>query len=75
MFCGLVIIIKNFNSIWRPWSPILISQLFQHGFFRFLAAAFLLQGCYGRDDTLLDPLTSSGGFFHNVTGKSTLLTA
>ena len=30
MFCGLVIIIKNFNSR-RPWPPILISHLFKPG--------------------------------------------
>ena len=35
MFCGLVIIIKNFISInsRRPWLSKLISHLFQHGFF------------------------------------------
>ena len=35
MFCGLVIIIKTFNSInsRKPWPPILISHLFQHGLF------------------------------------------
>ena len=33
MFCGLVIIIKNFNSInsRRPWPPNLISHLFHPG--------------------------------------------
>ena len=42
LFCSLVIVIKNFNSR-RPWPPILISHLFQHGLFRLLAATFLHQ--------------------------------
>ena len=52
MFCGLVIIIKTFNSInsRRPWPPILISHLFQHGLFlNSWPQLFLHQGCFGWD--------------------------
>ena len=52
MFCGLVIIIKAFNSInsRRPWPPILISHLFQHGLFlNSWPQLFLHQGCFGWD--------------------------
>ena len=39
---------KNFNFIKsrRPWPPILISHLFQHGLFKFLVATFLHQRCF-----------------------------
>ena len=45
MFCALVIIIKNFNSIItrRPSLP----HHFQHGLFRSLITTFLHQGCFG----------------------------
>ena len=52
MFCGLVIIIKTFNSInsRRPWPPILISHLFKHGLFlNSWLQLFLHQGCFGWD--------------------------
>ena len=44
---------QNFNSInsRRPWLPILISHLFQHGFLRLLATTFLHQGYFGLDFT------------------------
>ena len=47
MICGLVIIMKNLNSInnSRPWLSILISHLFQHGFFYILGRnAFYTRG-------------------------------
>ena len=46
MFCGLVIIIKNFNSVnsRRCWPPILISHFFSMAFFKFLATTFSYQG-------------------------------
>ena len=50
MFCGLVIIMKNLNSInsRRPWPPILISHLFQHSLFlNSWPQLFLHQGCFG----------------------------
>ena len=50
--CGLVIIIKNLNSInsRRPWPPLLISHLFQHGLFLdSWLQLFLYQGCFGWD--------------------------
>ena len=56
MFCGLVIIIKTFNSInsRRPWPPILISHLFKHGLFlNSWPQLFLHQGCFGWD-TLIE---------------------
>ena len=57
MFCVLVIIIKTFNSInsRRPWPPILISHLFQHGLF--LNSWPQHQGCFGRDIYSLDAQT------------------
>ena len=49
MFCGLVIIIKNFNSIGsrRPWLPILISHLFSMAFLDSWPQHFLHQGYFG----------------------------
>ena len=42
MFCGLLISIKNFNSInsRRLWLPIFITHLFQHGLFWILGCNF-----------------------------------
>ena len=47
MFCGLVIIMKNYNFInsRRPWLPILISHLFQYDLF-ILAASYGSVGEY-----------------------------
>ena len=45
-FCGLVIIIKNFNFInsRRPWPPNLISDLFHPGFFSSWPLLFYTRG-------------------------------
>ena len=59
MFCDLVISIKTFNSInsRRPWPPILISHLFQHGLFKFLAATFFTPGVFWLGLLLLAAMT------------------
>ena len=46
MFCGLVIIIKNFNFInsRRPWPPNLISHLFHPGLFSSWPLLFYIRG-------------------------------
>ena len=62
MFCGLVIIIKNLNSInsRRPWPPILISHLFQHGLFLdSWPQLFLNQGCFGWDKIIVQELVTT----------------
>ena len=70
MLCGLVIIIKNLNSInsRRPWPPILISHLFQHSLFLDswpqVSSGLLTYDCSKSDGIL--PQTAVKSCSHNI---------